>query len=66
MRASALSVFLAWMVKTVILRIGGIQLYRKSQPFFLGIICGYVTGIALCLLIDVIWFPGQGHGLYWD
>lgn len=65
-RASALSVFVAWMVKTVILRIGGIQLYRKSQPFFLGIICGYVTGIALCLLIDVIWFPGQGHGLYWD
>jgi hypothetical protein len=65
-RASALSVFLAWGAKTVILRLGGIQLYRRSQPFFLGVICGYVSGIALCLLVDVIWFPGQGHGLYWD
>lgn len=65
-RASALSVFLAWMAKSVILRLGGIQLYRRSQPFFLGIICGYVAGIALCLLVDVIWFPGQGHVLYWD
>jgi hypothetical protein len=54
------------MAKTVILRVGGIQLYRRSQPFFLGIICGYVAGIALCLLVDVIWFPGQGHVLYWD
>jgi len=65
-RASALSVFLAWVAKTVILRVGGIQLYRRSQPFFLGIICGYVSGVALCLLVDLIWFPGQGHVLYWD
>ena len=65
-RASALSVFVAWAAKSVILRIGGINLYRRSQPFFLGIICGYVAGIALCLLVDILFFPGQGHGLYWD
>jgi len=65
-RASALSVFVAWAAKSVILRIGGIALYRKSQPFFLGIIAGYVAGIALGLLVDVVLFPGQGHGLYWD
>jgi len=65
-RASALSVFVAWAAKSVILRIGGITLYRRSQPFFLGIICGYVAGIALCLLVDIMFFPGQGHGLYWD
>lgn len=65
-RASALSVFVAWAAKSIILRIGGIQLYRRSRPFFLGIICGYVAGIALSLLVDVLWFPGQGHGLYWD
>jgi hypothetical protein len=65
-RASALSVFVAWAAKSVILRIGGIQLYRKSQPFFLGIIAGYVAGIAFGLVVDVVFFPGQGHGLYWD
>ncbi len=65
-RASALSVFLAWVAKSVILRIGGIQLYRRSKPFFLGIICGYAAGVALCLLLDIVFFPGQGHGIHWD
>ena len=65
-RAAALSVFVAWAVKSVILRVGGIRLYRRSQPFFLGIICGYAAGLAVSLVVDIIFFPGQGHGIHWD
>ncbi len=30
--------FLAWIIKLVILRYGGLRLYRRSVPFFLGVI----------------------------
>lgn len=58
------SIFLSWLAKWVIMRSGGISLYRKAQPFFIGIILGYFTGIGLSFIIDMIWFPGQGHPLY--
>jgi len=32
--------FIAWLVKTVVLRYGGMQLYRRSLPFFYGMIIG--------------------------
>lgn len=32
--------FIAWAVKTVVLRYGGMRLYRRTLPFFLGLILG--------------------------
>jgi hypothetical protein len=58
------SIFLSWLIKWSIMRAGGIQLYQKGQPFFIGIILGYFTGIGISFVIDMIWFPGQGHSLY--
>jgi hypothetical protein len=34
------SVFLGWVLKTPLMRYGGITLYRKVLPFFLGLIVG--------------------------
>ena len=34
------SVFLAWGIKAIILRVGGADLYRKARPFFVGMIPG--------------------------
>jgi hypothetical protein len=34
------SIFLGWMAKFFILRAGGLKLYRKMRPFFLGIVLG--------------------------
>ena len=63
-RLSAFSIFLAWAAKSLILRFGGIGLYRKAQPFFLGLIVGYFTGCGISFVVDMIWFPGQGHAIY--
>jgi len=64
-RTAVMSVFVAWAAKAVLLRIGGIELYRRARPAFLGLIVGYATGILIAMLVDVTCFPEGGHGLYW-
>lgn len=46
------SVFVAWAVKTIILRFGGPALYRTARPFFLGLIMGQIFVTGLWLFID--------------
>ena len=64
-RTAVMSVFVAWAVKAVLLRIGGIDLYRRARPAFLGLIVGYAAGILVAILVDVTFFPQEGHSLYW-
>ncbi len=46
--------FLSWLFKTVIVKYGGVRLYRKSIPFFLGLIVGdYVTASAWALVSPI-------------
>lgn len=43
--------FVAWVVKALLLRYGGMRLYRTALPFFLGLILGdFVTGAAWSLV----------------
>ena len=58
------SIFVSWLAKWTIMRSGGIGLYQRAQPFFIGLILGYFTAIGLSFFTDMIWFPGQGHPLY--
>jgi hypothetical protein len=55
------AIFIAWAVKIVLLKVGGVDLYRKSQPFFIGILVGYGMAVALSVIIDYLFFFGQGH-----
>ena len=58
------SVFIAWFLKKLILRFGGVGLYRRSQVFFLGLICGQVTCNGIWLIID--YFTGKvGNSIFW-
>ena len=59
-----LSIFLGWAAKTTVIRLGGIRLYERAKFFFLGIILGFFSACGISFLIDMLWFPGQGHPLY--
>jgi len=63
-RASAFSVFVTWLAKAILLKVGGIALYRRSQHLFLGFLAGYAAGVLLSFCIDALAFPGQGHGIH--
>ena len=60
-RNQAPAIFVAWAAKSLIMRFGGIELYRKAAPFFIGLIAGYFLGVGLSFLIDVVFFTGNGH-----
>ena len=62
-RNAFFSVFLAWLLKTILIRIGGIRLYNKIQPLIIGIMVGYVLGAAVRILADTLYFPGNIHEL---
>lgn len=39
------SVFLSWLIKYILLRSGGLKVYRKGVPFFMGLMLGqFITG----------------------
>ena len=61
---STMSIFLAWAAKSVILRIGGIQLYNRCRPFFVGILAGYAMAVFLSFCVDSVWFPKAGHHMH--
>ena len=56
-------VFLAWLLKTILIRIGGVRLYLSVQPLMIGIIVGYVLGAAIAVLVDYWYFRGTIHEL---
>jgi hypothetical protein len=48
------SVFVAWAIKSLVLRFGGPSTYRKSQRFFLGLIMGEALINGLWVAIDFL------------
>lgn len=60
-RLTSFTIFVAWLIKFILLRIGGAPFYRRSQPFFIGMLVAYVFATALGLVVDAIWFSPQGH-----
>ena len=59
----AASFFVGWLVSTLITRYSTLHIYRKIRPFFIGLIVGEFSGIALWLIVDA--FTGlRGHALF--
>ena len=63
LRSSFFSIFFSWLIKSLILKFGGLEQYRKTAPLFLGMLAGQLAGIALGVIVDLLWFPGNGHQL---
>ncbi|MFP4057334.1 MAG: DUF6785 family protein [Candidatus Brocadiia bacterium] len=58
------SIFLAWSVKSLVLRYGGAELYKRTRFFFLGLILGQYTASGMWIVIDL--FTGKtGNSLFW-
>ena len=58
------NMFLAWLIKVVVLRYGGVRLYRKTRPFFFGLILGQIATGGIFLIIDH--FTGMtGNVIFW-
>ena len=49
--------------KVILLRYGGVQAFVAGKPLFYGLGVGYVTGVAVSLCVDLIWFP-VGHRVH--
>lgn len=63
MRNMWFSALVAWVIKTVMLRYGGVKTYERSRSFFLGLILGDFLNIGLWLVVEA--FTGvQDHFLY--
>lgn len=51
-------IFLSWLAKATVLKIGGVKLYRQAVPFFLGLILGdYTLGCVWSLIGLVLKMP---------
>ena len=59
------TLFLAWLIKTILMRIGGLMLYDRAKPFFIGLALGHFAAAGLSFIVDVIWFQGYGHSHYY-
>jgi hypothetical protein len=56
--------FVAWVLKLLILRYGGLKLYGRMRSIFLGLILGQFVANGLWLFIDH--FAGtRGNQIFW-
>ncbi len=57
------SVFLAWAIKAVVLKFGGAAFYRRTRPFFIGIVLGETVCAGGWSVVD--YFTGMiGNAIY--
>jgi hypothetical protein len=63
-RLESCTIFIAWLIKFLMLKVGGVAFYRRSKPFFIGMLIGYVLVVVAGLVIDALWFPGEGHVIH--
>ena len=53
-----------WIVKIILLRYGGAKAYIAGKPLFYGLAIGYVVGVIFSMIVDLIWFPAEGHSMH--
>ena len=63
-RLTSVTILVAWLLKLAMLKLAGAGFYRKSRPFFVGMLVGYILQVGIGLLVDAIWFQPQGHTVH--
>jgi len=59
------SVFLAWAIKSVVMKYGGPRLYLKTRPFFLGLIAGQFATTGVWYVIDYFTGASGNWVMHW-
>ena len=59
-----LTIFLAWLTKLIVVKIGGNRALRKARRFFLGMIPGQFTVAGVWVIYDMITGTTQ-HSILW-
>jgi hypothetical protein len=59
------SIFIAWLIKWIILKFGGLETHRKAVPIFLGITVGDAVIIAIWRIYGVIFNKWTLDTFYW-
>jgi hypothetical protein len=54
MNKMVVSVFIAWLIKSIILEYGGPRLFKQLRPFFLGLILGDFFPLGFNILLDAL------------
>jgi hypothetical protein len=57
------SIFVAWVAKSIVLRVGGVPLFTKVKPFFIGLLVGHLTSMFVSYVCDIFKGP-PGLNLY--
>ncbi len=55
------SIMIGWMLKAVILKYGGVTLYKRLRPFFLGLILGQISCSGFWTVVD--FFTGESGNI---
>ncbi len=58
------AMFIAWLIKLIILRYGGLRLYRRALPFFLGIILGECVVGSLWTIFGMVFDVRQTYAFW--
>jgi len=61
-RCTWLSILIAWVVKWTVLRYGGAGMYRRSVPFFFGLILGHFAAMGVSMIAAAL--TGEEYNLY--
>jgi hypothetical protein len=49
-----LPIFLTWLIKSLLLRYGGLSAHQKARPFFFGLILGEFSAAFLRTIVDLL------------
>jgi hypothetical protein len=49
------AIFVAWVLKSIVIRYGGLSGYTRARPFFLGLIFGEMSIAVVLTLVDAVW-----------